>query len=100
MQVIQNDEQQIQGWLSRLTLPALAWAVLFVAFAAAGSMVSSQAARIAAEASVVSPMDTGAGADLAPVLAPVAAADPAVPDPATAEHEALDPVGAGHSTTP
>ena len=94
------DEQQVSGWLSRLRVPAFAWAVLFALFAVGGSFLSPDATRTVDAVAALSPMGEGITDDPSPAVRARSSAEAVVPDAATVAHEALDPVGAGHSTAP
>lgn len=100
MQATGYEEQQVSEWLSRLKFPAFAWAVLLAAFAVAASFLSPETTQTADATSAESAMGESIADDPAPALGAPRAEAPAVFDAAIAAHEALDPVGAGHSTAP
>ena len=95
-----RDEMQLNEWLFRFGPPVLAWTAVIGFFAFAGSVSDDAPTQMAVSAPVVVTMDDEVATATTLVLNVTNTREPELRDAAVAAHEALDPVGAGHSTTP
>jgi hypothetical protein len=94
------DVQELTPSLYRLGPPALIWGSLLLFFAIAGAMSHDEPTGLAVvtpEMTSVAPSSVNEADDV-PVMFDAPSA-PAMRDPATVEHEALDPVGVGLGST-
>ena len=98
METRHYDEREVTEWLSRLAVPAFAWAALFAFFAYVGWSVVEAPMQTAHVATAVSATDANVpAAPPTPAVNAVDASEPGSRDAAVSEHVALDPVGAGRS---
>jgi hypothetical protein len=95
-----HDEMQLTEWLIRFGPAVLAWAGVIGFFAFAGSVSDDAPTRVAHAAPAVEMMDDEVAPITSLVLSETSTREPEPRDAAVIAHEALDPVGAGHSTTP
>lgn len=94
------DEMQLTEWIVRFGPAVLVWATVIGFFAFAGSVSDHAPTQMSESALVVGTMDDDVAAVTTLVLNVTSTREPEVHDAAVAAHEALDPVGAGHSATP
>ena len=93
-------EMPLSEWLIRFGPVLIAWAALFVFFSFAGAVSDVAPTQTSDSAFAVGTMDDEVAAVTTLVLSETSTREPELRDAAVAAHEALDPVGAGHSTTP
>ena len=98
METRHYDEGEVKEWLSRLAIPAFAWAALFAFFAFGGwSVVEAPTQTADADTAVSATEANVPAAPPTPAVNGVYASEPGSRDAAVSEHAALDPVGAGRS---
>jgi hypothetical protein len=95
-----HDEMQLTEWLFRFGPAVLAWVAVIGFFAFAGSVADDAPRQMAHAAPAVGMMDDEVAPVTSLVLGEASRREPEPRDAAVIAHEALDPVGAGHSPTP
>jgi len=94
-----SDECGFCETLHRYVGPALGWAALFAFFAVAGALSHDEPTQMAEAAHVPRQMAHTTDAVAQSTLR-TSLRESAIRDAAVVEHEALDPVGVGLTTTP
>jgi len=97
MKSISYDEQQFTEWLFRFGGPILAWGLMFLFFAFAGSVSEHEPTRTA-DASLAAPLIDDDVSIAASGM--TRSLEPEPRDAVVDAHEALDPVGAGRNPAP
>lgn len=95
-----RDEMQLNEWLLRFGPAIVAWAAVIGFFAFADSVSDVVPTQMAGSALPVWAMDDEVAAVTIFVPSETSTREPEWRDAAIAAHEALDPVGAGHSNSP
>ena len=95
-----SDECGFCETLHRYVGPALGWAALFAFFAVAGALSHDEPKQMAEAALAPRQMVRATDAGAQSAARTPSPREPAIRDVAVVEHEALDPVGVGLTTTP
>ena len=95
-----SNERELSETLCRHAVPALGWAALFAFFAVAGALSHDEPKQMAEAALAPRQMVRATDAGAQSAARTPSPREPAIRDVAVVEHEALDPVGVGLTSTP